>query len=232
MALTQTELNEKLYDAVMTDNAGMAEVEGLLELGADPLGSYDSIDPGGTTVGDLFCEVSTDRGLSERMPELVRVFIDHGMDIGKRSFPSDDDVHPLWCLQFDGNENGVRMLKLLLDQVLDIESAEILVDHIFTDMEICSGSDIGDERFAIGTMWSLKMVMLTASYPRILEKSDFIRSCVEIENNDPQNAPKFRVWNDFDYHIDISTCTNVPHGLQNAMLTITEKKTSKRVWQI
>lgn len=25
----------------------------------------------------------------------------------------------------------------------------------------------------------------------------------------------------FDYHIDLSTCTNIPNGLQNATLTIT-----------
>lgn len=31
----------------------------------------------------------------------------------------------------------------------------------------------------------------------------------------------------FDYHIDLSTCTNVPHGLQNATLTIRDPKKQK-----
>ena len=31
----------------------------------------------------------------------------------------------------------------------------------------------------------------------------------------------------FDYHIDLSTCTNVPHGLQNATLTIRDPKSKK-----
>ena len=31
----------------------------------------------------------------------------------------------------------------------------------------------------------------------------------------------------FDYHIDLSTCTNIPNGLQNATLTIRDPKAKK-----
>ena len=34
----------------------------------------------------------------------------------------------------------------------------------------------------------------------------------------------------FDYHIDLSTCTNIPNGLQNATLTIRDPKSQKIVW--
>ena len=36
----------------------------------------------------------------------------------------------------------------------------------------------------------------------------------------------------FDYHIDLSTCTNVPHGLQNATLTIRDPQSPKIVWTL
>ncbi len=36
----------------------------------------------------------------------------------------------------------------------------------------------------------------------------------------------------FDYHIDLSTCTNVPHGLQNATLTIRDPQSKKIVWTL
>ncbi len=36
----------------------------------------------------------------------------------------------------------------------------------------------------------------------------------------------------FDYHIDLSTCTNIPNGLQNATLTIRAPKSQKIVWTL
>lgn len=36
----------------------------------------------------------------------------------------------------------------------------------------------------------------------------------------------------FDYHIDLSTCTNIPNGLQNAKLTIRDPKSKKIVWTL
>ena len=36
----------------------------------------------------------------------------------------------------------------------------------------------------------------------------------------------------FDYHIDLSTCTTVPHGLQNATLTIRAPTSPKIVWTL
>lgn len=36
----------------------------------------------------------------------------------------------------------------------------------------------------------------------------------------------------FDYHIDLSTCTNIPNGLQNATLTIRDPQSPKIVWTL
>ncbi|MEG0305790.1 MAG: hypothetical protein RR612_08155 [Oscillospiraceae bacterium] len=124
----------------------------------------------------------------------------------------------------------MKTLRVMLDNGLDYNSAEILVDHIFTDMDMCDGCDIDNTWFLNNTICSLKMIMLVASYPRIIEGSEYIRRCIEFENNNGLNLDSFRSWNDFDYNIDISTCTNIPRGLQNATVTIINKANKKPVW--
>ena len=61
---------------------------------------------------------------------------------------------------------------------------------------------------------------------------EYIQKGIELEKNDTQMLPLFRSWNDFDYHIDLSTCTNIPNGLQNATLTIRDPKSKKIVWTL
>ena len=87
-------------------------------------------------------------------------------------------------------------------------------------MEMCDGWEIEDTWWMESFSCGLKMLMLIASYPTILDESTYLQNCIELEKNDAQMLPLFRNWNDFDYHIDLSTCTNIPNGLQNATLTI------------
>lgn len=61
---------------------------------------------------------------------------------------------------------------------------------------------------------------------------EYIQKGFVLEKNDAQMLPLFRNWNDFDYHIDLSTCTNIPNGLQNATLTIRDPKSKKIVWTL
>ena len=76
------------------------------------------------------------------------------------------------------------------------------------------------------------MVMLVASYPEILNESPYIQSCIAFSRNDPEKLPDFRKWDDFDYCIDISTCTNISHGLCNATLIIRSKSTNEQAWKM
>jgi len=231
MNMTQLELNRKLLDAITAEIIELTSIEELLKLGADPLGSSSENDPNEHILSELFCEAAHNSELSEKMPKMVQLFIDYGMNIESKNIPDDgDNINPLWDLQFNGDENGLKVLKILLDNGLDYKSAESLVEHIFTDMDMCDGCEIGDEWFLNSTICSLKMIMCVASYPHIMDKSEYIRECIEIEKNDALNLISFRSWNDYDYHIDISTCTNIPNRLQNATLTIKDKKTSKIMW--
>ena len=61
---------------------------------------------------------------------------------------------------------------------------------------------------------------------------EYIQKGFVLEKNDAQMLPLFRNWNDFDYHIDLSTCTNIPNGLQNATLTIRDPQSPKIVWTL
>lgn len=106
------------------------------------------------------------------------------------------------------------------------------MDHILLDMEMCDGCEIEDTWWMESFSCGLKMLMLIASYPTILDESTYLQNCIELEKNDAQMLPLFRNWNDFDYHIDLSTCTNIPNGLQNATLTIRGPKSPKIVWTL
>ena len=45
----------------------------------------------------------------------------------------EDNGDPLWLLEFVGNEEGLKTLKILLDNKTDYRSIEELIYHIDTD---------------------------------------------------------------------------------------------------
>ncbi len=226
------ELNKALFDAVTACDYG--KTERLLVAGADPLGSSEENDPDEHLLGELFLEMQDNEDLEAAFPKFLELFYAQGMDIASRSIPTDDDdnIHPLWKLAFCQTESGLNVLHTMLEHGLDRDSAEVLVSHILLDMEMYDGCRIEDawcmESFSCG----LKMLMLIASYPTILDESAYLQECVALEKNDAQMLAQFRNWNDFDYHIDLSTCTNIPHGLRDATLTIREPKNKRIVWML
>ena len=226
------ELNKVLFEAVAACN--YEEAERLLNLGADPLGSTDETDADEHLLGKLFCEMQDNEALETAFPKFLELFYAHGMDIASRGLPTDDgdNIHPLWMLAFCQTESGLNVLHTMLEHGLDRDSAEVLVDHILMDMEMCDGCEIEDAWWRERTICGLKMLMLTASYPNLLNQSTYIQSCIALEKNDAQMLPQFRNWNNFDYHIDLSTCTNIPHGLRDATLTIRNPKSKKTVWTL
>lgn len=232
MQKTYFELNKELFDAA--EKGDFAKVEALLQMGADPLGSSDENYPDEDILGELFCCASSDSETAEHMPQLVQLFLTYGMDIENRNIPTDDGdkTNPLWSLAFCQDEHGLRTLKVLLDNALDCKSAEDIVEHIITDMAMCDGCEIEDEWFLGRTVCALKMIMLVASYPHIIEGSQYIRECVELDKNRTENLTMFRNWNGFEYHIDTSTCTNIPYGLRDATLKIQDKQTKEAVWTL
>lgn len=228
----QIELNKALLDAVSDCNYEKAEQ--FLKVGADPLGSADESEPEEHLLGELFCEMQDNDALAAEFPRFLQLFYAYGMDIAARKILTDDgdNINPLWDLAFCQTEDGLKVLYTMLEHGLDCDSAEALIDHIYIDTELCDGCHMEDPWWLEQTVCGFKMIMLIASYPDILDNSAYIRSCVEPEKNNRQNLPLFREWNHFNYHIDLSTCTNLPHGLQNATVTISHRETGKVMWKL
>lgn len=230
--IKQYDLNKDLFDAVVACN--YEEAERQLQSGADPLGSMDENNPDDHLLGELFCEMQDSEDLNAALPKFLELFYAHGMDIASRNLPTDDgdNIHPLWMLAFCQTESGLNVLHTMLEYGLDRDSAEVLIGHILLDMEMCDGCDIEDAWWKESISCGLKMLMLIASYPTILDESSYLQNCVTLKKNDAQMLPRFRKWNDFDYHIDLSTCTNIPHGLRDATLTIRDSKSKRIVWTL
>lgn len=230
MDTAQFALNKELLEAAK--GCDLIKVEELLRRGADPLGSPDANEQHAYILSELFYSSADDEKMADTMPELLRLFFAHRMDITARSIPDDDEnnINPLWDLAFVNTEGGLKILHVLLEHGLDCHSAEILVEHIFVDMELCDGCKIDDEWWRESWSCSLKMVMLVASYPHILENSTYIADCISLAENDAARLSCFRDWDHFTYQIDLSTCDNIPHGLRSATVRIKDTETGETVW--
>ena len=241
-------LNKQLMKACLA--CDFAGVEALLEQGADPLGSCTADGHGNDelVLESLFMEAihfgdseDADR-MGKALPELVRIFLAHGMDIPARQAAMDknDDnyIRPLWDLAFCSNEVGLKTLSVFLEHGLDPSSAEDLVEHILVDIDFCYGSNGKDDRqltdddFQGETFDDLKMVMLAASYPDVLNNSPYLQECVDLTENDPEKLIGFRNWNDFDYRIDWSVRREPPGVLIAGLLTIRDRRTGEDVWNV
>ncbi len=226
MDTSQIQLNKRLLESIEAHD--FEQTRNLLSQGADPLGRIDEKHYGEYLLGELFCEAVYDEKLAKRLPALLELFYNFGMDIATKNIPDKyDDDNPLWCLSFVTKESGLEALKVLLDHQLDHHSAEALVAHILLDMEMCDGDEVDEN-----TYYGLKMVMFTASYPHIISKSTFIANCIALDKNHGEMLLGFRDWNKWTYHIDKSTCDHIPYGLRNATLTIKDKETDKTVWTL
>lgn len=94
------------------------------------------------------------------------------------------------------------------------------VDFYNLDAIIAVGYRVNSKKATRFRQWATKTL------------KEYIQKGFALEKNDAQMLPLFRNWNDFDYHIDLSTCTNIPNGLQNATLTIRDPKSKKIVWTL
>lgn len=241
-------LNKQLMEACLA--CDFAGVEALLEQGADPLGSCTADGHGNDelVLESLFMEAihfgdseDADR-MGKALPELVRIFLAHGMDIPARHAAMDKNdenyIRPLWNLAFCSNEAGLKTLSVFLEHGLDASSAEDLVEHILVDFDFCYGSNgkddwqLTDDDFQGETFDDLKMVMLAASYPDVLNNSPYLQECVDLTENDPEKLIGFRNWNDFDYRIDWSVRREPPGVLIAGLLTIRDRRTGEDVWNV
>lgn len=77
--------------------------------------------------------------------------------------------------------------------------------------------------------------MLCASYPNILNESEYLRSCIEIDSTNADNKYdlcRFRYYDNFQYHYDLSTLDLPEWGMRNATVEVTEKGSDDVIWKM
>ena len=237
------ELNKKLLDASIKDEIDYDEISSLLEQGADLLGCYDE------ELGDYVLEeilmneydMSNWDSIDKRgkIVDLIEFFISKGFKPSDIEKSSDDGPSIMWHFHFIASENGIQILKKFLDNGLKAEALEDYINHFYTTTAMVGGyykendSDEIKQHFDKLLSYGLKMVMLSASYPHILNESEYLRSCIEMNDTNKDNnydLTKFRDYNNYKYELDTSTCDHLPYGLRNATVRIKDKQDKSIVW--
>lgn len=127
----EIELNHALYEECKNTELNVTKIEELLKMGANPLGSISELKE--PVWEELICDAQDG---DIKLSEITRIFMDNGMVIRHSDFSkdnTDDEGDPIWCLEFVGNVEGMKTLKVLLDYVTDYHSIDALITHIDTD---------------------------------------------------------------------------------------------------
>lgn len=239
------ELNKKLLDASTKDVINYDEISFLLAQGADLLGCCDE------ELGDYVLEeiLMNEYDMSNwdnidkkcKIVDLIEFFMSKGFKPSDIEKGSEDGSSIMWHFYFVASESGIQILKMFLDNGLKAEALEDYIDHFFTDTEMINGyyeDDDGDgikQHFDKALRYGLKMVMLSASYPHILNESEYLRSCIEMNDTNKDNSydlTNFRDYNNYEYELDTSTCDLLPYGLRNATVRIKDKQDKSIVWML
>lgn len=229
----EVELNNKLYEECLKDPLDCARIEELLEHGADPLGAMAV--SGWDLLEHVYGEVvyGLYDSFGKNLPRITELFLKHGMDIDHPRIPYDEavSINPMWGFTCIMSENVVHASKLLLDRGMSVESAQQMWDHTIMDLiHIDCGDPNEDEFWREYCTWTMKMLMLCASYDHIIEHDEYLRDWIGFSYNS-YDLHKFRNWNDFYYEFDTSHCTRGPEFHQS-IVRIFEAESKKEIWKI
>ena len=230
----EIELNKKLRDACAQENLDFTVIEELLKQGADPLGGtelygWDLLEH---IYGDTIACDSRDSD-SINLPKLTQLFLSYGMNIDNPRIPYDGEfsLNPIWHFSHIANENTIAALKMLLDHGLSAESFAEFWDHSFTDYCLIDcGDPQNDPLWNYECTWTLKMLLLGASYDHILNDDEGLKEFICFKHNN-YDLCNFRNWNNYEYFFDTSHCQKNPH-IYGSIVHITDKITGKEVWKI
>ena len=224
-------LNERLCAAITQKQIDKEHIEQLINEGADPLGPlFDEKD---TAIGELFLVAGTE-GISDNIPVIVEMFIEKGLDCARFSKTDGDSHMELWSLVHSSSEGACEALKIMIENNLRVSALEDFICHFYEDCEYCDGSEMDDEYEEYIT-WSLKTIMMCASYPKLLKESKYLRLCIEMNDTNKENdydLTKFKNYNEYEYYFDLSTIDTAPYGLRNAGVEIRRKETGEVVWRL
>lgn len=228
--MTKQELNNKLLEACTTEKIDLIYIEELLKLGANPLGRVE--DNGDNNLYDVvlyhFLNLANYENADDSdFFKITDLFLKYGMDILNPEVPYDDGnvLNPLWSFAFYDTETAMQVLKLLLDNGLDVESAELCWSHDLTDLGLPDFKLEEDYDYQMATE-TFRKVMLIASYPHIIDADEYLQKEIWFDEND-YDITKFRNWNDFKYSIEPTD----GNKLNKSIVRILEKDTIREVWK-
>ena len=229
----EIELNKKLFDECAKEHIDFQLVEELLKQGADPLGGtemcgWDLLDH---VYGDLVGGSQDNESVD--LPQITELFLKYGMDIDKLKIPYDgsNSINPMWEFAFVTNENAIYALNMLLDKGISVESFGEFWGHAIGDLiQIACGDPVNDEFWNYTCIWTLKMLMLAASYDYILENDKDLQDFIGCSYNN-YDIRNFKDWNNYRYEFDTSHCEK-HRELYKSVVHIYETNSGKEVWKI
>ena len=199
---TSTDLNYALMDAVSAEDLDLQLIEDLLQKGADPLAPCRNRNRWLTCALTEFLCRQEDKDDYEKAPRVIRLFFDHGMPMPEKNGLSLDNKKedPLYCLAQLSNEAGLRVLKVFLDYDCPLEKAETIVKNIFEALAgNVTGIDFEEfESMQMEAAYQIKMIMMIAAHPPILQQSQLLRELVQYDRNDASNISRFFEWDSID----------------------------------
>ncbi|MBQ8876108.1 MAG: hypothetical protein IJY63_01005 [Clostridia bacterium] len=228
----ELELNNKLLNECLKEIIDFDLVRLYLSQGADPLGPVEL--EGWKAKEHIYDELVNDACDNEakNLPEITRVFLEFGMDIAKPRVPYDgrDSINPLWSFSFITNENSLMALKLLLENGVSYEMVSEFWDHAIMDLVFVDRVNPNDPAHNEWITWTMKMIMLCASYPHILKVDKNLKEliCYDINCYDVR---LFENWNDYYYKFDDRLCPSNPE-FHNCIIRIYYKETKEEVWKM
>lgn len=220
-------LNTMLDDECMKINLCFKEIERLLSLGANPLGTTITNEIVYGRVVAYWCEER-----HEKLLEITKLFLKYGMDIDNPPMPYDyaDRSNPMDSFSLSCSENSIKVLQLLIDKGLSIESLRMfwgiaVSDIAYSDTRLPQK----DEECNYEYEWLMKSIMLCASYDRILSQDEELRKYINVEDN-CYDVKQFRQWDDFVYEIEAE---RDDEGLILVKMTVKiyEKSSGQLVWK-
>ncbi len=229
----EIELNKKLYEECSKEVIDFEMVEQLLKQGADPLGP--TVEYGWDVLEHVYGEIVGDSRDNDSiyLPQITELFLKYGMDIENPRIPYDggNSINPLWEFGFVTNENAIYALKMLLDKGISVESFGEFIGHTYDDLVyIECGDPINDEFWNHTCVWTMKMIMLAASYDNILQQDEGLQMRIGYSYNN-YDIHRFREWNDYYYEFDTSRCAKSP-TFYKSVIRIYDAQTNKEVWKI
>lgn len=199
------DLDSALMSALYEEQINLKRICSLLEQGANPLGICKNRN--GWRIRPVVEYILNQSELNdyENAPMVIQAFFEHGMVVPETQNPLDDpEKDPLFNVAEIANEAGIRMLKVFLDQGCSIQTVENTVLHIVDGLRSKAGNEClhPDNCWFEEAVYHVKMIMLIASYPQIVEGSKLLQNLIAYNDNNTSLLIQFKDWNSLAVSFD------------------------------